>query len=614
MTIHGALKVRSLALARTLALAALIPIGAHAQVVPDWVATTPNAYGDMIALDKDNNAYVAGSVPWSTMLITKYSPSGVQLWQRVFDNPGTREQSSWVTVDAAGNVIVTGYIVSGSSNSPNGLIVLKYDAAGNLLWQDVIPSSFGYTARATTDPAGNVYVLGRAFVANPSGNTTHDIVTIKYTPNGTRQWQRNLGYDNTSSDAPASMAVTPAGNVIVTGGAVGFMLMAAYDPSGNQIWSKSVSASTAALDVAVGPSGESYVVGGTYSTTTGNVFLVIKHDASFNEIWRKTYGVGFYGMRVVVDSVGNAIVAGVAGSYLDWMTIKLDPSGALLWSRRYDQHTNDEIPYFMVAGPDNAVYITGQGGPGPTTGDLSYLRTVTLKYTPDGTQVWSATTFDSVRGLGVKLGTDNGVYVVGESPLKVFHYKQTGPQNQAPTALASANKTSGLAPLSVTFNSTGSADPDGTIVRTQWNFGDGTRSLDASATHVYTAPGTYAATLTVTDNMGGASISAPITITADPSAPPPPTPTSLTFSSATVKGGRSATATVRVSSAAGVSVALASSNTAVARVPASVLVPAGSTSATFTVQTSRVSSSTVVTIGAVANGTSTSGTLTVLPR
>jgi len=598
-----------------IALATMLPWAAQAQVTQDWAVATPNTYGDMIALDRDNNAYVAGSVPWSTMLIMKVSPSGTKLWQRTFDNPGTREQSSWVTVDAAGNAIVTGYLVGGSSNDPQGLIVLKYDPAGNLLWQDVIASAFGTTSRAITDGAGNVYVLGRLWQANASGNTTHDIVTLKYAPNGTRQWMRSLGFDGTSADWPASMALAPGGNVIVTGGAVGRMLMAAYDPSGNTIWSKSVAASTGALDVAVGPAGESYVVGGTYSSTTGNVFLVIKHDANFNELWRKTYNVGHYGLRVAVDSAGHAIVTGVTGLYLDWMTIKLDPGGGLLWSRRYDQHqTNDEVPTFMVLGPDHAIYITGQGGPGPTSGMLSYLRTVTVKYASDGTQVWVASTFDSVRGVSVRLGTDNGVFVLGESPLTVFHYRQSGVANQAPIAIAAATTaTSGPAPLIVAFSSAGSNDPDGSIVQTRWSFGDGTTSLAANPTHSYAA-GTWSATLTVTDNLGGASTSAPIAITAKATAPPPPAPTSLTLSPDTVRGGRDATATVTVSSNAGVVVTLASSDTEVATVPTSVRIPAGSVSATFKVQTARVKSSTSVTIGATANRSTQSAVLTVLAR
>ena len=598
-----------------MALAMLLPCSAQAQAALDWAVATPNTYGDMIALDGNDNAYVAASVPWSTMLIAKISPAGTPLWQRTFDNPGTREQSSWITVDPNGNAIVTGTIVAGSSNDPNGMVVLKFDPNGNLMWQDVIVSPFGYAARAVADLAGNVYVLGRLWQVNASGNTTHDIVTLKYTPDGRRQWMRSLGFDATSADSPASMALTPAGHVIVTGGAVGRMLMAAYDPSGNPLWSKSVAASTGALDVAVGPAGESYVVGGTSTATAGNTFLVIKHDANFNELWRKTYPVGHYGMRVAVDSAGNAIVTGVAGLGLDWMTIKLDPNGSLLWSRRYDQHLyNDEVPTFMVLGPDNAIYITGQGGPGPSSGALGDLRTVTVKYASDGTQVWAVSSFDSVRGLGVRLGSDNGVFVLGESPLTVFHYQQTGAINQAPIAKAAATSaTSGPAPLSVVFSAAGSYDPDGSIVQYRWDFGDGTTSLQANPTHGYAA-GTWSATLTVIDNLGSASTSAPIAITANTTAPPPPTPTSLSLSPGTVRGGRNVTATVTVSSSAGVVVALSSSNTEVATVPTSVRIPVGSTSTTFKVQTSRVKSSTSVTIRATANQSALSSTLTVVPR
>lgn len=591
------------------AFAALLPLAAQAQVALDWAVATPSTYGDMIALDRDDNAYVAGSDPLAlTMLISKVSATGTVLWRRTFDNPGTSEQSSWITVDADGNAIVTGYTVRASDGSAHGLIVLKFDPAGNLLWQDVAPSPYAYALRVTTDAANNVYVLGRAWLTNASGNTTLDIVTIKYNASGTRLWLRSLGFDNWSADAPTSIALTPAGQVIVTGGRVA----AAYDAAGNTLWSKVFETSSAAIDVAVGASGAFYIVGGTYSATTGNTFLVHKFDANFNPLWRKTYGVGPWAWRVAVDSKDNAIVAGITGT--DWMTIKLDPNGALLWSRRYDEHRyNDEIPYSIAIGLDDTVYVTGQGGPGPTSGYLSYLRTVTVKYAPDGTQVWAATTFDSVRGLGVKLGSDNSVFVIGESPQTVFHYQQTGAVNQLPVAAASATPTSGQAPLYVTFSSAGSQDPDGTIIQYRWNFGDGSSALGATATHSYAA-GTYTATLTVTDNVGGTTTSAPVTITADPTAPPPATPTSVALNPTVVRGGRNVTATVAVSSTAGVVLTLASSNPTVAAVPTSVRIPAGSTSASFTVQTSRVRTDTSVLISASANGTTRSATLTVIPR
>ncbi len=49
------------------------------------------------------------------------------------------------------------------------------------------------------------------------------------------------------------------------------------------------------------------------------------------------------------------------------------------------------------------------------------------------------------------------------------------------------------------FAGTGN-DSDGEIKSYYWEFGDGESSADQNTTHLYTVPGTYTATLTVTDN------------------------------------------------------------------------------------------------------------------
>jgi len=92
----------------------------------------------------------------------------------------------------------------------------------------------------------------------------------------------------------------------------------------------------------------------------------------------------------------------------------------------------------------------------------------------------------------------------------------SGAPNQSPVAMAGAVPTSGAAPLSVVFNSTGSNDPDGSIASYGWNFGDGTTGAGASPTHVYQNAGNFTAVLTVTDNRGAtATASVGITATAN---------------------------------------------------------------------------------------------------
>jgi PKD repeat protein len=101
-----------------------------------------------------------------------------------------------------------------------------------------------------------------------------------------------------------------------------------------------------------------------------------------------------------------------------------------------------------------------------------------------------------------------------------------GVQNQAPTADPNGPYT-GTVGLPVTFDGSGSNDPDGTIVSYDWDFGDGNTGTGVSPAHTYAAAGTFTVTLTVTDDGGAtdsatttASIEAAnLTPTADPNGP-----------------------------------------------------------------------------------------------
>ncbi|MBY0401599.1 PKD domain-containing protein, partial [Myxococcota bacterium] len=75
-------------------------------------------------------------------------------------------------------------------------------------------------------------------------------------------------------------------------------------------------------------------------------------------------------------------------------------------------------------------------------------------------------------------------------------------QTLRPTAALSASPLTGDWPLTVTFDGSGSSDPDGTIARYEWSFGDGGRASGATASHTYREPGTFLARLLVTDDQG----------------------------------------------------------------------------------------------------------------
>ncbi len=65
-----------------------------------------------------------------------------------------------------------------------------------------------------------------------------------------------------------------------------------------------------------------------------------------------------------------------------------------------------------------------------------------------------------------------------------------------------ASFTADCAGLTCNFSGLLSTDSDGQITRYAWNFGDGTMGDGTPVGHTYAAPGTYAVTLSVTDNLG----------------------------------------------------------------------------------------------------------------
>ena len=86
--------------------------------------------------------------------------------------------------------------------------------------------------------------------------------------------------------------------------------------------------------------------------------------------------------------------------------------------------------------------------------------------------------------------------------------------NQLPTASFTANPTSGVAPLAVSFNASNSSDSDGTIISYAWDFKDGSAGNGQTINHTFSSIGSYSVKLTVTDNKGASgSTTETITVT-----------------------------------------------------------------------------------------------------
>lgn len=402
-----------------LALATFPAMAQETEVVEDWRATRAVTTGVMLDLDSANNVLEVGETI-DSVVTRKLDSDGTLLWERIAE--ADRARASWISTDSDGNAIVAAYLVTGGTFSPAGWLLVKYDAQGDALWQVAIPVAQGRTVRVETDDAGNAYVTGTMFLG-----TNVDAVTTKYAPDGAELWTRSFNGGAAIADVPSSIAVSPDGTRIATVGRSGTAFFTViYDAQGNVIRLNVRSNLGTAFDAAFGPNNQLYVGTSKYNPQTGDdQMTIVKFSGSGGTLWTRSYSVGDYIYRIAVDHLGRVVAVGVVNTgYFDWVTLKVTPKGNALWSQAYSATDGtDEVPAFVSIDTANAIYVTGRAGPIPPDPGIDLLMMTTIRYAPNGTLVWVVNQ-DINRGISVRVGTDEAVYVLGQGEMLTVRYLQ----------------------------------------------------------------------------------------------------------------------------------------------------------------------------------------------
>ncbi len=128
-------------------------------------------------------------------------------------------------------------------------------------------------------------------------------------------------------------------------------------------------------------------------------------------------------------------------------------------------------------------------------------------------QVWQLTAANTITRLADApySGPAVSLTVPAQSITLLVLAAGSAPVNRPPVASFTVTPAGGTAPVTVNFDASASSDPDGTIASYAWNFGDGGTGAGKTIAHIYTAAGSFTATLTVTDN-GGATAAVSNTI------------------------------------------------------------------------------------------------------
>jgi len=482
---------------------------------------------------------ISGGADWITAAYD--ATTGTRRWLvRAAEGIAARDvvlDATRVYVTGQGNVGISGF-----------LTVVAYDrATGARLWRTDKRAADSQNAaglRIALAPDGSLVATGqtvRGFL---------DWYTVALETTGAVRWEAVRDGGLNTDEIPRGVLVLADGTTVVTGrggptlpGGYWPGVTAGYSPSGTLLW-EAFSAMETVWATAL-PNGDVCATGGydalitcfrvsgdtvravmSAIPSTGTTPLSVTFDGSgsttpqgFVTSWTWSFGDGASGTGPLITHVyttpgtytasltvidSNGVSSTATGSIVAKPLPPAAPSGLTASRSGY---------LILLSWQDNSsnetlFYIERCAGAGCTNFD-SFVAT----QWPD---------FPSYTDYGVIAGQSYSYRVRahnsgGDSPYSNIATIVAGAGNLPPTAVMSATPATGAAPLDVTFDGSGSTDPDGTVTSWDWSFGDGALGTGSRTTHVYTNPGTYNVNLTVRDNSGESRLtSGSIVVTAPP--------------------------------------------------------------------------------------------------
>lgn len=280
--------------------------------------------GSVLKISVVGNIYVAGRTFNGTdndMLLIKYNAAGVQQWVKTFSGGAGNDVVNDMVVDANENAYLIGN--SASAGDTSDLLILKYDAAGSLQWNQRINNGGGdFGERVVLDGSGNVIALGYTDADN-SAAINFNTVTAKYDASGSEKWMQTFDGTAGLDDIADAITTDQFGNSYVAlhsneGSASNInynVIIVRYNADGTKAWQVSYAGPSDTLDVIntlLLDNNDLLVAGSTWINGDQRDMLVIRYGnvTGVNEISSPDDIVSVYPNPVATELTVRTVSAG----------------------------------------------------------------------------------------------------------------------------------------------------------------------------------------------------------------------------------------------------------------------------------------------------------------
>lgn len=420
------------------------------KVFEDWrtEAGTQNTFfrAGAVSVPGTTNSVVYGATLNANgnydMLVQKLNSTGNVLWSYQYNGPGNGDDvAADVYYDASTDyAYIAGSYFENSSDSLNAILI-ALDPTGVLDWS-VTHNGAGSGADGFSDVeldagAGELYCTGTEWAGL---STMYDVLIEKYDITGSLIWSNSFDFMS-MIDGGTQLVLSAKPGVMCVGqnGPTSFRYgLVKFNPSSGGVLGAAMGGGTAmgydrAADVAVDDTGNVYLVGSVYNSSTWSDIRVTKYDTLLNIVWEYDVDAGYnlddYASGIALDGYNNVIITGTSRTVfngLNYTVIKYTNAGNIVFYDSYDGIAlgNDSAAAVVINPNDtNAIYVTGYSFNGSTN---DYR---TIRYDGAGNHLWEISMNSILNGddkaTAIALDTLGNVIVTGQTKVADTVYAYT---------------------------------------------------------------------------------------------------------------------------------------------------------------------------------------------